>query len=263
MTTIRTIALLCLFASGCTTDAGNPFAELRPTVLGRWAVPPDRQLPDGWVRLSSDHDLRLSRATLTLAAIDVVAAAAGALPFDPARPPPGYTLCHNGHCHDQKGRLVPYDQVGAETAAADAPVPVSLPGLTLDLLAGTAQAPGCRPGCDLGLTDLRVVRAPVTAVDFEGTVRDARTPARREGVWAWRWQAQFGAGPQLKGALSAPVDGREPPVIDLQVAFTLRPQMFDQLSWDSDQPLTPADADRVLQALTVTPLETTVRRSSF
>ena len=34
----------------------------------------------------------------------------------PGKPPPGYTLCHNGHCHHPSGRLVPYAEIEAELA---------------------------------------------------------------------------------------------------------------------------------------------------
>jgi len=38
--------------------------------------------------------------------------------FDPSNPPPGYSLCHNGHCHSDEGELVSYEEVEAEMKAS-------------------------------------------------------------------------------------------------------------------------------------------------
>ncbi|RAL25332.1 hypothetical protein DL240_03735 [Lujinxingia litoralis] len=40
---------------------------------------------------------------------------AGSADFDPANPPPGYSLCHNGHCHSDDGRLVDYASIASES----------------------------------------------------------------------------------------------------------------------------------------------------
>ncbi|MFU8806274.1 MAG: hypothetical protein ACNA8W_20860, partial [Bradymonadaceae bacterium] len=65
------------------------------------------------------------------ARIDVVrlyspASGGGAITdFDPANPPPGYTLCHGDHCHADDGRLVSYDEIIAGGAASTGPALVA------------------------------------------------------------------------------------------------------------------------------------------
>ncbi|MNS53348.1 hypothetical protein D3C72_861010 [compost metagenome] len=48
------------------------------------------------------------------------AQAAGSATFDPANPPPGYSLCHGGHCHRDDGALVDYADIPVGTGAAPA-----------------------------------------------------------------------------------------------------------------------------------------------
>ncbi len=60
---------------------------------------PERDVGDGWQRLASDFEVKLDDVSLTLQALALLPGAEAALAFDPAAPPPGYSLCHNGHCH--------------------------------------------------------------------------------------------------------------------------------------------------------------------
>ena len=38
--------------------------------------------------------------------------------FDPSNPPPGYSLCHNGHCHNEADELIDYEDILLEMGAA-------------------------------------------------------------------------------------------------------------------------------------------------
>ncbi|TXD39337.1 hypothetical protein FRC98_02760 [Lujinxingia vulgaris] len=52
--------------------------------------------------------------------------------LDPANPPPGFSLCHGGHCHADDGRLVPYDEVLQESAGGPQVVSARPLDATLD-----------------------------------------------------------------------------------------------------------------------------------
>lgn len=79
--------------------------------------------PWGWVDaeltvypVASSGDVEIDTQSIELRAIDVRAPAASTEAvneFDPANPPPGYSLCHGGHCHADDGSLVDYEEIEA------------------------------------------------------------------------------------------------------------------------------------------------------
>jgi hypothetical protein len=125
---------------GCTLDAGHGFATIESARLSVEFEPgiardlAGATLTDLGYVVSLDR-LTLHASELVLLELDIGAAQS----FDPANPPPGYTLCHGGHCHAADGRLVDYAEVELELAGRSAglkqlaTVPV---GQDLDLLAG-------------------------------------------------------------------------------------------------------------------------------
>src|SRR5687768_11583200 len=103
----RSIAFAsCLALTGCAFGDGRPWgvAELSLTA----AFPAgDRVETDGGFAIQIDR-----------IAIEVESVHLDQLPegeeeggFDPADPPSGFSLCHNGHCHDEDGNLVSYQEV--------------------------------------------------------------------------------------------------------------------------------------------------------
>ncbi len=169
------VFIVCL-AAGCTFDNGAWFAQLHPQLAASYQLAADRNVDGRFQRLASGYEVALDRAELAVGALDLVAAASGgAGAFDPAHPPPGYSLCHNGHCHADGGRLVPYAAIEAELAgggdAGGAAPALSLAGAGFNLLAPQAIALTCPEGCRLGRTHIVRVEAYVTSVHLEGAVR--------------------------------------------------------------------------------------------
>ncbi|MCB9741415.1 MAG: hypothetical protein H6741_29930 [Alphaproteobacteria bacterium] len=62
----------------------------------------------------------LETATLSLGDLSMQALSGGAVDFDPANPPEGYTLCHGGHCHTTDGDLVDYVDIIQELSGGQA-----------------------------------------------------------------------------------------------------------------------------------------------
>jgi hypothetical protein len=66
-------------------------------------------------------ELWLDRVSLHLVGVALLAPATGSdtasTLFDPANPPPGYTLCHGGHCHRSDGSIASYEEIQAELAS--------------------------------------------------------------------------------------------------------------------------------------------------
>src|SRR5690349_12654412 len=99
---MRPVALMALVFVGCAGTPGEGFASLTPTARLGFASQ-GRALEGGWMQLDTDFQVRLSRARANISAIHLGASSGGSSTFDPARPPPGYSLCHNGHCHRSDG----------------------------------------------------------------------------------------------------------------------------------------------------------------
>jgi hypothetical protein len=259
------VFVVCLATAGCTFDGGAWFAELQPQLAASYQPAADRNVDGRFQRLASGYEVALDRAELVVGALDLIAAAsAGAGAFDPAHPPPGYSLCHNGHCHADDGRLVPYAAIEAELAGGGdaggaAPV-LSLAGGGFNLLAPQAIALTCPEGCRLGRTHIVRVEANVTSVHLEGAVRSGPGAPQMLGERRFTVDLPAAGAPigRLAGPLDLPADNRHPPQVDLQVAIALGPQLLDRLDWASfpDEPGRKLLAD----ALSKIPLDTRLRR---
>jgi hypothetical protein len=229
---------LCLAGPACTLEPGGWFGSLSASLTAAYGLRPDRDAGDGWQRLSNDYQVKVTAARLELGDIRLLAAGEGSAMarFDPARPPAGYSLCHNGHCHRADGRLVPYAEIEAELAggqgAAGLTAAVTLiPPETLDLLVPSDEALPCTPDCNLDRGRILRAAAPVTVLSIEGAVRDGRQPPRLVET-PFRWQLAGGgdaaaAPPTLEGELDLPLDRRHPPVVDLGLRVELGAAIFD------------------------------------
>lgn len=210
--------LLLGAAAGCTFARGDWFAEVDAVLDTALVMPPSRDAGDGWHKLDTDYQVRFDQVELGIATIDLVDFAGGAGGFDPANPPPGYSNCHNGHCHHTSGALVTYEEIEAELASQTGGASVALslePPETLDLL-----VPGTHPlPCDAGPcgvaseADVRRIRTRVTALSLAGEVRDGLTPSRLDGVLPWSAvlvvpAAEEGAEGASPGVLECEVDLR-------------------------------------------------------
>ena len=114
----RIAALLPLLLAGCAADPGLPWGEVEATVEARLAVPSDRLRPQG-LATAPGYVVQLTSLAVTTASVTFTVDPPGAdSAFDPANPPEGFSLCHNGHCHAADGSLVDYDIVALSTGGA-------------------------------------------------------------------------------------------------------------------------------------------------
>ncbi|RKH28378.1 hypothetical protein D7Y13_34505 [Corallococcus praedator] len=229
--------------SGCALDAGEGFAVLEPSVQAAYTQLPRRDAGDGYQALASDFQLRMDSGAVSLGSIDLLASSGGggATTFDPSSPPPGYSLCHNGHCHSADGALVDYEDIQAElggggittTTVANLPVDGEL-----DLLAAPTVGLTCKPDCELTRTIVSSGRWSITGLRMTGSVRDGRVPARFAGVRTFRLTATTsGAEAEplavLKGDLDVPSDRENKPRVELGLKLALTPELFDAVDWST------------------------------
>lgn len=258
--------VLPVLLAGCADGPGEGWAVLDTASLeGRLEVADGRRTADGWIRLASDWQIRLDRfewrfAEAALIQLERVGGGSGEA-FDPANPPAGYSLCHNGHCHADDGRLVDYAEIEAELrAGGDGIREVVLQrwlAPLLDLLAGTPQTLDCDPLCALPADMPEDFRLRTAQLRMEGAVRDGRDPPRRQDIHAW--QLDVADAIELRAALAWAAGERRPARIDMRASLTVPVQLFDGVSWATiidAGGIWPADArEGLLTALAAADLE--------
>lgn len=118
-------SLAALTLLGCVDGDGRGWGEVRLSLTSALEVPASNVDAQG--RWRTAHGFAVEAPTVVLEFDEVALSAAddAALPFDPATPPAGYSLCHGGHCHADDGSLPTYAEVAAVLAGADADAPVT------------------------------------------------------------------------------------------------------------------------------------------
>ena len=233
-----------LTLGGCAWEPGQGFAVVEPTVRAAYESLSGRDAGDGYQRLSSDYQLRVDEASLSLSGIELISAGGAGGSFDPANPPAGYSLCHGGHCHRDDGALIPYEQVTAEMSGGtgSSAVVTLTAGAPWNLLTPETRVVGCEPGCALPQTQVSQGRWNIQSMHLTGTVRDARTPARFTGERRFEVElpAQGSNEPVtvLSGAVDLPSDRKTPPQARLDLGLVLTAALFDAVDFGA---LTPDD----------------------
>lgn len=233
--------LWSLTLGGCAWEPGQGFAVVEPTVRAAYEPLPERAADAGYQRLSSDYQVRVDSASMKVSGIELLASAGGSGGgFDPANPPPGYSLCHGGHCHRDDGALIPYEQVAAEMGGGGGSrTVVTLPvGEPLNLLAPETRAVGCEPGCALPQTQVSQGRWGVESLRFEGTVRDSRATPRFPGERRFILDLTPAADSDepvvvLDGTVDLPSDRATPPDTKLDLDLVLTAALFDPVDWST------------------------------
>lgn len=229
----RAIACALALVPGCVWGDGEPFGTVEVELDARWREDPSRG--GAWQKLASDFEVEVTAASATLGALALIDAGTAALNFDPANPPPGYSNCHNGHCHADDGRLVSYEEIAAEVGGGGGPSAVlALPVGARPLLPGGGGALACGDDpCDLPRARIRRVELPVLRLELAGRVRDTRQPPRIDGEVAWTLALDRAddAAPAT-AAVELPVDRAHEPDIALAVGFRPTAALLDGVGFE-------------------------------
>lgn len=240
-----------LAASGCTFTDGEPYGLVSAKMTARYRERDDRDVGEsGWQKLASELQIHLEEARLSVDVVQLIdpGTTAGGLVFDPANPPPGYTLCHNGHCHTDGGDLVDYEDIQAELAGGEgtSSTALALQSADQDLLAGQPQTLDCGPPggdeaveCQLGAGYVSRVRATASRLEVRGLLRDGLATPRFDGTRPFEGTILLlptadddtSAG-VLETAVDLPLDDDSPSRIALDLSIVVSASLFDGLDAD-------------------------------
>lgn len=238
------LLLPLLLLAGCAWDEGEGFAVLEPTVRAIYAPEEGREVYPGFQALASNYQVRVSAAALRLERVELIPrrVSSGPVRFDPANPPPGYSLCHGGHCHRDDGALIPYEDIEAELGGGGAVTQplITLPVGDVNLLNYTPVEVSCEPDCELPQAELATGRWAITALRLEGLVRDGLTTPRITGEQPFLLDLASAAGGSpvavIEGELDVPSDREHEPRVVLRLQLDIPSRIFDAVDWAAAQP---------------------------
>ena len=171
------LVALSLASLGC-TDPGLPWGILEVDVEASFDPSPERLDDQGRLITANNYRVTVDEVTLTFDAVTVAMAPEGAAGFDPANPPEGYSLCHNGHCHNDSGALVDYEDIALELAGGGSGGSRVAVALSTDETTVGAQPTGiavmpCDPSpCELPIGKLVAAEVLVKEIHVRGTAFD-------------------------------------------------------------------------------------------
>lgn len=234
--------LLPLLVVGCTFSPGVSFGSLEGATLSAQFAPDTGRLDsEGWFKTSNDMRLRIDSLELQVKQINLeessTSGSAGS--FDPANPPPGYSLCHNGHCHRDDGALIDYEDIRAEQAGGSkSRITLSLPiDRALALSPGaTVSLNQCSPDCTLERGRWTRAILSFNSLVATGSVKDP-TAAGRLGSQTRDWTMTL-SPPALGQKIDVPLDRGYGGSLRLDARFMLANELWDGLDWEAIAPAT-------------------------
>ncbi len=225
---------LTLSMNACAWDDGEPFAVLSPHLDARLDIPADRDVGMGWQRLASGYEIAIATLELEAEELSLVDGGDGGLTFDPANPPEGFSLCHNGHCHAADGSLVSYEEIAVQLGQQGSTSVVAAMDIgALDLIAGVSRILECEPSCDLPRANIALANLDVARLRAEGRVRDSAAPARIEGEIPWVLDLDLSATGELvlSTAIDLPANRGSDPNVTLDVELLVTSRVLDKAAF--------------------------------
>lgn len=239
---MRSLLLIVVLSGGCAFEDGQPWGKLEPTLTVMHDRPADRLDDQGRFITAADYAIDIQTMEIGVGGLVLQLGgegASGPTTFDPAAPPAGYSLCHNGHCHAADGSLVDYEDIEAELNQPDGAAPDN----NIRLTAETEVVPlgaepvairlsDCPNQCFVGRGAMTGVQVPMTSIRLVGRVFDRRTgDAQRlpdDGVLV---DETFPVGLVIRETASASFGREEPVAARVIVALIVPTQLFDELDF--------------------------------
>ncbi|MCO4762085.1 MAG: hypothetical protein KC502_11310 [Myxococcales bacterium] len=232
-------AIIMAMCSGCALDDGRAWGELELAAAVGFSPSPDRLSPAGELLTVQNEAVHIDKMVVHVERLAARWAPTTAkVAFDPANPPPGYSLCHSGHCHKDDGTLPTYDQIKAELAQGTGG------GLSVTWVASgaadgvdvakgskTVATASCAPSCFMERGALTQWTAVVSSVAIQGRARSTAKGA--SGVLPWRpFELQIDKDLVIVGAANVPFDRDHDPSAKVALQMDLPPSLLDDIVFE-------------------------------
>lgn len=228
-----------LSISHCSFQPGEPWAEIDAGVSARFVPEMHAGRIDALGRLVTANGYALSFDTfaLELGALVLLHSGPSAVTdFDPSSPPPGYSLCHNGHCHSDAGELVDYEEIQLELdqgGAGARPIIYPITDAALDVRAAatsyTLEECPAQTGCILDRGRISAVGLRVVGLRIRARVEDVT--GARLGPDGVAFVADLELDTQLLRSVKLDIDADTAPGIGLDASFEFPVAGFDAVQW--------------------------------
>lgn len=230
------LAFVLLWAAGCTFEPGSGFATITGAEVAAFFEPgAARDLGEGVLLTDLGYHIEVSELTLGVDAIsleELRTSGGGGGVFDPAEPPPGYSLCHGGHCHADDGSLVGYEEIQAELSgggASYASLAVLPVGADLDMLDGDSlELDEVFPSRELPRATIARVALSLETLRVRAVVTGGSGP-HDLGEREVSFDVDLEIASQVTVATNRTVDRDASETIDLHVDLVTDGTLFDQL----------------------------------
>ena len=235
---------LCLIVSSCAFTDGLPTGEVRASATVAFAPSSGRLDSEGRLITSQDYAIQIDDFTLTYDALlgRMQAGTQATLSaFDPANPPPQYSLCHNGHCHHDDGRLVDYEDIALEIANADGGASSSTvsfyAGESVSVSADSQPIPltlCSTTGCPVDTGRLLSVELVLSRAEIRGRVFDRRTgDSARLPLEGLPLQLDISGSTVFARAVTAAFNEDTTVGVELHAHHDISEKIFDQVDFQN------------------------------
>lgn len=231
-------ALAAVMLAGCTFQPGTAFGTLEGATLEARFQPKASRLDEsGRLITNTGYRLRIDSLRLVPRQLDFQSTsgrAASGGSFDPANPPPGYSLCHGGHCHRDDGALIDYADIEAELSGGSLKTAtvLSLPtAVAFNLLGGSEKVAlsECKPGCQLDRGTWSKAVLSFSTLTASGSVEDPTTFDRLGGK-SRTWSLTLSPEP-LSRTIDVSIDRDQGERLSVAAALTLSEELWDKLDF--------------------------------
>jgi hypothetical protein len=228
---------------GACLDAGLPWGSLEASMEASFDPSEGRLDEQGRLKTSQSYIVAIDDLQVAFDAFTLVLSSSGSASFDPSNPPPGYSLCHNGHCHSDAGELVDYEIIALEMAGGSGGTRFSV-GLDAKPWALTSEGVSvgvspCDPSpCELPRGELAGLELAVGTLSLRGTAydtltgEDARLP--EEG---WSFEISEPITTPLSIQLEGTIGPGEPVGLTLGIMFDFPAEVFDDIDFGDAPPV--------------------------
>lgn len=228
--------LICLCSmSGCTFQDGQPWGEVQSTLKINLAPRLNDMM---YWQTAQDTSFELTNFSMEVGAIRyLLIDESEAIAFDPANPPPAYSLCHNGHCHHEDGRLVDYEDIQRELVQTTNQNTVIQPFENVAKIKpgdNSIESKPCPNRCTLTQGILVALELDIIQINIEGKIHQLSG----QEVTSYPFSATWTPKTTPSKIINLPIDDEQDVNLQLAVELNILPNTFDDIKFEQFSPET-------------------------